>query len=137
MKKLSPEHRDKVIRTLKQGKGIGNGNWKGGKIISQEGYILLRLPDHPNAQSNGYYLQHRLVMEQKIGRYLTKEEVVHHINGEKIDNRPENLFLTTHHWHGTHHRATPEARKMQSETMKRIRKEKFWSTKSIKVDRKT
>ena len=67
--------------------------WKGGKKRSFHGYILIFSPNHPFAQNTGYILEHRLVMEKKIGRYLTKEEVVHHINGAKDDNRIENLML--------------------------------------------
>jgi hypothetical protein len=59
--------------------------------LDKEGYVLLYLPDHPNASVNGQYSQHRLVMEQTLGRYLVKGENVHHKNGVRNDNRPENL----------------------------------------------
>ncbi len=57
-----------------------------------KGYILLYKPNHPNSKKN-YIFEHRFVVENKIGRYLTKNEIVHHINGVKNDNRIENLML--------------------------------------------
>lgn len=57
----------------------------------KNGYVLLYMPDHPNASVNGQYSQHRLIMEQKLGRHLVKGENVHHKNGIRNDNRPENL----------------------------------------------
>lgn len=54
------------------------------------GYILIRMPDHPNAV-RGFVREHRYVMEQKLGRLLQSAEVVHHINNNPADNRPENL----------------------------------------------
>jgi hypothetical protein len=70
-----------------------SANWKGGRIFKNTGYIMLRMPDHPTADSQGYILEHRYVMEQKIGRLLKTEEQVHHINRNKKDNRPDNLML--------------------------------------------
>lgn len=70
-----------------------NPKWKGGVRKHDKGYILILRREHPNASSQGFVYQHRLVMEEKIGRYLLPSEVVHHLNGVKGDNRPENLEL--------------------------------------------
>lgn len=57
---------------------------------------MIRFPEHPRAKSNnGYVFEHILVMEDQLGRYLEPEENVHHLNGIKDDNRPENLELWT------------------------------------------
>jgi hypothetical protein len=61
--------------------------------LDKSGYVLLYLPNHPNASVNGQYAEHRLVMEQKLGRLLVRNENVHHKNGIRNDNRPENLEL--------------------------------------------
>lgn len=73
-------------------RGENNFKWKGGRTTSN-GYIYILNPSHPNASIKGYVAEHRFVMEKKIGRYLTREEVVHHINHNKTDNRSENLEL--------------------------------------------
>lgn len=75
-----------------------------------DGYIVVYCPNHPNANKSGYVAKHRLVMEQHIGRLLLKDEVVHHINGIKDDNRIENLKLMTEHEHRSLHSAHLRAR---------------------------
>lgn len=68
------------------------------------GYILVRAPEgHPGARHDGSIYEHRLVMEEHLGRYLDPEEVVHHISGARDDNRIENLQLRrsrSDHGHG-------------------------------------
>jgi len=69
----------------------------------QRGYLKKMCKGHPNADKDGYVLEHRLVMEEHVGRYLTADEVVHHINGTRDDNRIENLQLRTKKSHGYGH----------------------------------
>lgn len=57
------------------------------------GYVLVKLPDHPNSAKNGWALEHRVVMADHLGRGLLPEETVHHENGVKNDNRLSNLEL--------------------------------------------
>jgi hypothetical protein len=73
--------------------GAKNHRWGGGIAHHQKGYIWESRIGHPNADCRGYVFQHRLVMEEHLGRYLNKGEVVHHLNGINNDNRIENLIL--------------------------------------------
>lgn len=63
-----------------------------GKAISN-GYHVLFMPDHPSAFGRGYVYEHRYLMEQKLGRMLNKKEIVHHIDGNRMNNDISNLEL--------------------------------------------
>lgn len=73
--------------------GEGNPMWKGGVKKHSEGYVYVYMPEHPNCDTSGYMLEHRVIMERIIGRFLFRKEVVHHVNGDKSDNRESNLEL--------------------------------------------
>lgn len=62
--------------------------------LNNHGYICVYMPSHPNAMpSTGLIYEHRLVMSEYLGRLLNSNENVHHINGDRTDNRIENLEL--------------------------------------------
>ena len=83
---------------------MGQRKWKrvldreynGRKVrLDNNGYVLVWAPDHPRA-FRGWYFEHRVVMENVLGRRLRRDEDVHHINGVKDDNRAENLCAMDH-----------------------------------------
>ena len=89
VKGLIPYNKGKEMPTIMREK---HPQWKGGRLKRQSGYIIILNHSHPYNR-NGYVREHRLVMENYLGRYLKPEEVVHHINGIRDDNRLENLQL--------------------------------------------
>lgn len=79
-------------------------------LLDIKGYVRIFEPDHPNAMNGGWMFEHRWVMEQQLGRHLTQSEHVHHVNGVKDDNRPENLEVLGH---AEHSRLTQRERKAE------------------------
>jgi len=100
--KISANH----ARSAKGKFGSESSSWKGGRWKQKrDGYVYVYVVGHPYAKKGGggtttqYILEHRLVMEKVVGRYLLPNEDVNHINGIKDDNRPENLMLVRHNAH--------------------------------------
>lgn len=85
------------INTFKIPKGEKHGHWKGGRIIDEAGYARVRVTSDDEFESmrmhDGYVMEHRLVLARKLGRPLTRTETVHHIDGDKLNNHPDNLQL--------------------------------------------
>jgi hypothetical protein len=88
-------------------RGAANPNWRGGRTIASTGYALVRVGvGHPLADVRGYAYEHRLVASEKLGRDLLPGEVVHHIDGNKLNNDPVNLeVLAGHAEHRVEHRS--------------------------------
>ncbi len=95
-KPMSEETRAKISEQRKL-HGIGHTKKR------KDGYIGVYFPEHPDANKEGYVMQHRLLMEQHLGRRLNKDEVVHHMNKDRADNRLENLCLMTASAHMSMH----------------------------------
>ena len=106
-RKLSQNTKEKIGKARK-GKPLEK---TGGRTRTTEGYVRIFCPGHPNKISTGYVFEHRLVMEKYLGRYLTKEEIVHHKNGIKDDNRIENLEIMSHSEHMSMHKSQPHVKK--------------------------
>jgi hypothetical protein len=91
---LGMHHKPESIAKMRMLKKLDrNPHWSGGRFKNSLGYILIKIPGHRGANAQGYVSEHRLVMETKLGRSLSDDEIVHHINGIRDDNRPENLQL--------------------------------------------
>lgn len=88
----------KNIRSMARS-GFQGANWKGGRKKNKKGHVLVLRKGHPMADVAGYVMEHRLIMSEYLGRLLEADEIVHHINGIKDDNRIENLCIMSNAEH--------------------------------------
>lgn len=98
------------MATVADQTGERNPNWRGGRTVTEQGYVLLRRPGHPDADVRGYVYEHRLIAEIMLGRRLGPDEVVHHVNHDRADNRYENLRVLTRAEHAAEHRTRDDLR---------------------------
>lgn len=82
---------DRMGVRRKGGKGENSAKWKGG-ICHHGPYIMIKCPNHPNANNRGYVNEHQLVWEKEHKQLLPRGWVIHHLHGIKDDNRPENMM---------------------------------------------
>jgi len=88
---------------------VGAFNWKIEKIVKKGSYNYAVVRNHPRASKHGYVLHHRVVMENHMKRLLNTDEVIHHKNGDKKDNRIENLQVMTVSEHSKRHSSVGRA----------------------------
>lgn len=118
-----------------QGRYIGprSSQWKGGRFLDSAGYVLVMISTlpastqalaHEMSKKNGkYILEHRAVAAATLGRPLTRDEIVHHVNGDKADNRPENLMVVPRADHSVSHRETDRELHALRQEVARLRAE--------------
>lgn len=84
-------HRNLMSQKMKGKTGENAPNWKNGRIKNSEGYIKIYKSDRSHCNVMKYISEHRLIVEEVIGRVLKSRECVHHIDNDKTNNCKKNL----------------------------------------------
>lgn len=102
-----PAHNKGVI--YQHLRGENHPKWKGGTYVSSDGYRMI-LVSHDNniTKWKNYKKEHIVVMESKLDRKLLSNEVIHHVDGDKLNNSIDNLWLTNHRGHRIVHNSLQE-----------------------------
>ena len=97
------------------GTGAHANAWKGGRVVSRNGYVTVLVGrGHHLADQQGRAYEHRVVAEQKLGRVLLPGEIVHHIDGDRHNNDPENLqVFPARRYHVAQHRSVRRTAELQ------------------------
>lgn len=114
--------------------GDRSGNWRGGRLVTSKGYVRVYSPGHPDGHGRRkqYVWEHRLVMEKALGRRLLSSEVVHHENGDRSDNRIENLVLFPSNGQHLRHELTGKVPKWTPSGLDRLQEAHgHWSRKRL------
>lgn len=103
--KISTLHKGKTVSKTTRKKMSDSAKLKGigRKKYRKDGYVAIYFPDHPQSNKDGFIMEHVLIMECLIGRWLRDDEVVHHKNKIRNDNRKENLQLMNYKEHAKLH----------------------------------
>lgn len=98
-------------------KGAKAGNWNGGRKLTRAGYRQVLYPEHPRADRNGYVMEHIVEWEKHTGVLIPEDCCIHHLNGNKADNRIQNLCMMKTSAHTVFHHT---GAKRSAETKKKI-----------------
>lgn len=90
---------------IRKDAGKNHHNWKGGKILKGDGYVGIWNPTHERADKQGYVYEHTLVYEKEKGMLPLQNQVIHHIDMDKLNNNIDNLYLCNYKDHIKAHRS--------------------------------